>query len=88
MSTRTRSYPPPPSEAADYAVTQYLTKLQKLYAPAKGRATVVRRQDNRIIVSVPLPVRVDERMRLFDQMAEVATELLVQTDQYIVLSAL
>ena len=87
MSTRTRSYPQRESERADDAVTQYLTELQKLYPPAKGRASVVRRQDNRIIVSVPLPSRVDERMRLFDQMAEVATELLVQTDQYIVLSA-
>jgi len=87
MSTRTRSYPQRNSEHADDAVAQYLTKLQEFYPPAKGRASVVRRQDNRIIVSVPLPARVDERMRLFDQMAEVATDLLVHTDQYIVLSA-
>jgi len=44
------------------------------------------RQDNRVIVSIPLPARVRERMRLFDRMAEVGTKLLLETDQYIILS--
>jgi len=39
-----------------------------------------------VIVNVPLPTRVNERMRLFDQMAEVATRILVETDEYIILS--
>jgi hypothetical protein len=34
-----------------------------------------------------LPARVDERMRLFDDMAEVGTKLLLETDQHIVLSS-
>jgi len=68
------------------AVSKYLTALAEIYPEAKGKAHVVTRQDNRIIVSIPLPTRVSERMRLFDRMAEVGTKLLLETDQYIILS--
>jgi len=76
------------SGGAKDALSQYLRALEDAYPAAKGKTGVVARQDNRIIVSVPLPKRVKERMRLFDRMAEVATDLLLETDQYIVLSAL
>lgn len=87
MSREIKGHPPQPTGGVDDAVMHYLAALENVYPAAKGRTSVVRRQDNRVIVSVPLPARAGERMRLFDQMAEVATELLIQTDQYIVLSA-
>jgi hypothetical protein len=68
------------------AVTRYLAALVEIHPDAKGKAHVVTRQDNRIIVSIPLPARVSDRMRLFDRMAEVGTKLLLETDQYIILS--
>ena len=69
------------------AITEYLSALEEIYPLAKGTARVIARQDNRTIVSVPLPTRVSERMRLFDQMAEVGTKLLIETNEYIVLSS-
>lgn len=69
------------------AVAEYLSALEEVYPLARGTARVIARQDNRTIVSVPLPARVSERMRLFDQMAEVGTRLLLETDEYIVLSS-
>jgi len=69
------------------AITEYLTALEEVYPLAKGKARVTAREDNRTIVSVPLPARVSERMRLFDQMAEVGTKLLLETNEYIVLSS-
>jgi hypothetical protein len=76
-----------PKEPRRDAITEYLTALEEVYPLAKGTARVTARQDNRTIVSVPLPARVSERMRLFDQMAEVGTKLLLETDEYIVLSS-
>ena len=69
------------------AITEYLTALEEVYPLAKGTARVTAREDNRTIVSVPLPTRVSERMLLFDQMAEVGTKLLLETNEYIVLSS-
>ena len=74
-----------PEEEHD-ALTQYLTALEEIYPAARGTAQVVTRPDQRVIVSIPLPTRVRERMRLFDHMAAIGTKLLVETDQYIVLS--
>jgi hypothetical protein len=68
------------------AIRQYLTALQEFYPPARGETRVVIRQDHRVIVTAPLPARARERMRLFDQMAEVGTRLLLETEQYIILS--
>ncbi|MBI3951943.1 MAG: hypothetical protein HY314_15965 [Acidobacteria bacterium] len=68
------------------ALNQYVAALEEVYPAAKGRAHITVRSDNRVMVSVPLPTRVRERMRLFDQMAEVGTKLLLETDQYIILS--
>jgi hypothetical protein len=72
-------------EARD-AMAEYLAALEKIYPPAKGTTRVLTRQDNRVIVSIPLPTRASERMQLFDRMAEVGTKLLLETDQYIILS--
>ena len=66
-------------------VAEYIAILHEIYPPARGRTQVAARSD-RVIVNVPLPTRVSERMRLFDQMAEVATRILVETDEYIILS--
>ncbi len=68
------------------AVTQYLAALQEFYPPARGTARIVVRPDRRVIVSTPLPGRSRERMRLFDQMAEIGTRLLIETGEYIILS--
>lgn len=69
------------------AITQYLAGLQKIYPAAKGATRVVVRPDRSVIVSTPLPTRARDRMRLFDQMADVGTRLLLETDQYIILSS-
>lgn len=69
------------------AIAEYLTALEEIYPLAKGTARVVARLDNRTIVTVPLPARVSDRMRLFDQMAEVGTKLLLETNEHIVLSS-
>ncbi len=69
------------------ALTEYLVALEKIYPAARGATRVFTRQDKRVIVSVPLPARAPERMRLFDYMAEVATRLLIETGQYIILSS-
>ena len=76
-----------PKEARRDAITEYLTALEEVYPLAEGTARVIAREDNRTIVSVPLPARASERMRLFDQMAEVGTKLLLETNEYIVLSS-
>lgn len=69
------------------AVARYLTVLYEVHPAARGRTRVVVRLDRRVIVSTPLPTRVRERMRLFDQMAEVGTRLLLETGEYIILSS-
>ena len=68
------------------AISQYLAALQEIYPAAKGETHVVVRPDRRVIVSAPLPARARERRRLFDQMAEVGTRLLLETNEYIILS--
>jgi hypothetical protein len=77
----------PAANGTSDAITQYLAALEDLYPAAKGATRVVVRPDRRVIVSAPLPTRSRERMRLFDQMAEVGTRLLLETDQYIILSS-
>jgi hypothetical protein len=68
------------------ALKNYLSALETLYPAARGTTGIVMRE-NRVIVSTPLPARVHERMRLFDQMAEVGTRLLIETGEYIILSS-
>jgi len=68
------------------ALTKYIAELEQFYPAARGNAHVVSRLDGRTIVNVPLPTRASERMRLFDHMSEVGTRLLIETDQYIILS--
>jgi len=86
MSRETSRQPGRTAGRNQDALTQYLIALEEVYPAAKGAARVLTRRDNRIIVSVPLPARARERMRLFDRMAEVGTKLLLETDQYIILS--
>jgi len=86
MSRETRQRPERPTSESRNALTEYLAALEEIYPQAKGTTQVFTRQDNRVIVSVPLPARARERMRLFDRMAEVGTKLLLETDQYIILS--
>ena len=57
-----------------------------ILSPARGTTGIVVRAD-RMIVSTPLPTRARERMRLFDQMAEIGTRPLLETDEYIILSS-
>ena len=87
MSRITQQRPRASSKGSD-PVSVYLAALETAYPAAKGKARVLARQENRIVVSVPLPARAQERMRLFDRMAEVGTELLLKTDQYIILPGL
>jgi hypothetical protein len=68
------------------ALAEYLAALEEIYPAAKGATRIITRPDKRVIVSINLPTRARERMRLFDRMAEVATRLLLETNQYIILS--
>lgn len=86
MRRETARQPRHPAREVQDALTEYIAALEEIYPVAKGAARVLTRQDNRVIVSIPLPARVRERMRLFDLMAEVGTKLLLETDQYIILS--
>jgi hypothetical protein len=86
MSRETRRHCGLSARKIKDALTEYLSALEEIYPPAKGAAQVMTRQDNRLIVSIPLPMRARDRMRLFDRMAEVGTKLLLETDQYIILS--
>ena len=67
-------------------VQEYLAALHEVYPRAIGNTSVTVRPNYAVIVHVPLPIRVSERMRLFDQMAEVGTRILIETDEYIILS--
>lgn len=86
MSRETSQQPRRTARGNQDALTQYLAALEDVYPAAKGATRVLARRDNRIIVSIPLPTRVRERMKLFDRMTEVGTKLLLETDQYIILS--
>jgi hypothetical protein len=81
-----RTVSPIHANGARDPVAEYLAILREIYPIAKQAVRVLPREDNRIIVSIPLPTKEKERMQLFDRMSEVATKLLIETDQYIVLS--
>jgi hypothetical protein len=74
------------ANGASNAITEYVAALQEVYPAARGTTRVVVRPDHRVIVSTPLPTRARERMRLFDQMADIGTRLLLETGEYIILS--
>jgi hypothetical protein len=65
---------------------EYIAALHEIYPPARGNTSVTVRPEYGVIVHVPLPKRANERIRLFEQMAEVGTRLLLETDEYIILS--
>ena len=65
---------------------EYIAALHEIYPPARGNTSVTVRPEYGVIVHVPLPRRASERIRLFEQMAEVGTRLLLETDEYIILS--
>ena len=68
-------------------IKEYIAALHEVYPRAIGNTSVTVRPNYAVIVNVPLPKRVSERMRLFDQMAEVGTRILLDTDEYIILSS-
>jgi len=74
------------TEASD-PVKEYIAALHDVYPPARGNASVTVRPDYGVIVHVPLPKRADDRIRLFEQMADVGTRILLDTDEYIILSS-
>lgn len=69
------------------ALAEYLAALEEAYPPAKGKAGIFKKDKYTYIVSIDLPKRVNERMRLYDRMAEVGTDLLLETNKYIILSS-
>jgi len=74
------------ANGATEAVKKYVAHLHEVYPPARGKTRISVRPENRVIVNVPLPARASDRMRLFDQMAEVGTRLLLETGEHIILS--
>ncbi|HEY6230566.1 MAG TPA: hypothetical protein VIW64_04835 [Pyrinomonadaceae bacterium] len=87
MSRNVNRQSRPIAKETSDAINQYLTALHQFYPSARGETRVVVRNDHRVIVTAPLPGRARERMRLFDQMADVGTRLLIETDDYIILSS-
>ena len=85
MSRNTKRQPSEATNGATNPIEEYVAALHQVYPPARGNTRVTVRPD-RVMVNVPLPKRVNERMRLFDQMAEVGTRILLETDEYIILS--
>jgi len=85
MSRDTKRQPGEAANGATNPIEEYIAALHQVYPPARGNTRVTVRTD-RVMVNVPLPKRVNERMRLFDQMAEVGTRILLETDEYIILS--
>jgi hypothetical protein len=74
------------TNGATDAISEYVAFLHEVNPQARGNTRIGARPNNRVIVNVPLPTRVRDRMRLFDQMAEIGTRLLLETDQHIILS--
>jgi hypothetical protein len=70
-----------------HALTRYVTALEAIYPEAKGNYRVATSDEGYLVVGVPLPKNDDKLVRLFEQMAKVATRLLVETDQCIVLTS-
>ena len=69
------------------SIKEYIGALHEVYPRARGNTSVTVRPNYGVIVHVPLPKRASERMRLFDQMAEVGTRILLDTDEYLILSS-
>ena len=81
-STNRRKAP----NAARDPVSEYIAVLHEVYPPSRGATGVVVRPDRRVMVNVSLPRRARDRIRLFAQMAEVGTRLLLETGEFIILS--
>jgi hypothetical protein len=86
MRRETRRQAVRATNGATDPVKKYINALHEAYPPARGNTSVTVRADYGVIVHVPLPKRADDRIRLFEQMAEVGTRLLLETDEYIILS--
>ena len=86
MSRNAHRQSGPITNGTNDAISQYLAALHDVYPAAKGETRVVVRHDKSVVVSTTLPSRPSDRMHLFDRMAEVGTRLLLETDQYIILS--
>jgi len=69
------------------ALTRYVEALETIYPEAKGNYRVATSDEGYLIVGVPLPKDDDRLIHLFEQMAKVATSILVETDQCIVLTS-
>jgi len=84
MSQAHRQSVPESRKTARNALAIYRAELEEFYPEAKDSAQIVTRPDGRTIVNITLPKRASERMRLFDH---IGTRLLLETDQYIILSS-
>lgn len=87
MSRKLRQEPKPRGRQTERALARYRAALEAAYPAAKGNTRVVPWQEGGFLVCVPLPIRVRERMRLFDRMAEVGTDLLLETGEYFLLTS-
>jgi len=70
-----------------HALTRYIEALETIYPEAKGNYRVATSDEGYLVVGVPFPKDDKKLIRLFEQMAEVATRILVETDQCIVLTS-
>ncbi len=87
MRTNTNRQALKATNRAREPIKAYIAALHEVYPRARGNTSVTVRPNYGVIVHVPLPKRASERMRLFDQMAEVGTRILLDTDEYIILSS-
>jgi len=68
-------------EAARPLLERFLAELEAVYPAAKDHTEVSVERDGTIFVSVPWSEDDDELIKLFEHMAKVATDIMVETDQ-------
>ena len=70
------------------ALARYRAALEAAYPAAKGQTIVMPWQEGGYLVCVPLPTaRGGKRLRLFHRMAEVGTDILMETGEYFLLTS-
>jgi hypothetical protein len=70
-------------EAAQPLLERYLAELEAIYPAAKGHTEISVERDGTIWVCYPWPEDEDLHIAISERMAEVATDILVETNQHI-----
>jgi hypothetical protein len=72
-------------EIAQPLLERYLAELEAFYPAAKDHTRISVERDGTIVVCVPWPEDDDTLIELSERMAKIETDILVETDQHIML---